>query len=91
MKDYQYPIDIEWDTNEMVIVVDMWSALEQAYEKGIDAKVFLEKYQSFKTVVKNIGEEKRLGKDFEKVSGYSLYRAVKTARETSKKTLKLEG
>ena len=29
MKDYQYPLDLDWTTGEMVIVRNMWTAVEQ--------------------------------------------------------------
>lgn len=82
--DYQYPLDTDWTTDEMVKVVDLWSALEQAYEKGISPKEFLTRYQAFKTVVTTISEEKRMGNQFEKLTGYSLYRTVKQATEQEK-------
>ena len=43
----------------------------------------------FKTIVKSIGEEKRLGKEFESVSGYSLYRVVQMSKNASKR-IKME-
>ena len=60
MKDYQYPLDLDWTTEEMVIVTNMWTAVEQANETGLPVDKFLTTYQQFKTVVKSIGEEKRL-------------------------------
>lgn len=89
MKEYQYPIDLDWTTEEMVAVTNMWTAVEQANEIGIAIATFLEKYKAFKEVVKSIGEEKRLGNEFEKVSGYSLYRTVQQARKQEKGILKI--
>ncbi|MEI5995465.1 UPF0223 family protein [Candidatus Enterococcus mansonii] len=89
MKDYQYPLDLDWTTDEMVIVTNMWSAVEEANETGIDTTVFLAKYKQFKTVVKSIGEEKRLGNEFQKASGYSLYRTVQQAKKQESGRLKL--
>ncbi|MTD38726.1 hypothetical protein GIX45_08800 [Erwinia sp. CPCC 100877] len=89
MKDYQYPLDLDWSTEEMVIVTNLWSAVEAANEQGIDATAFLKSYQAFKQVVKSIGEEKRLGKEFEKASGYSLYRTVQQAKKQQTGKLKL--
>ncbi|MBM7688152.1 hypothetical protein BCR24_00050 [Enterococcus ureilyticus] len=89
MKEYQYPLDLDWTTDEMVIVTDMWSAVEEAYESGIDTVRFLNTYKEFKTVVKSIGEEKRLGNEFEKASGYSLYRTVQQAKKQGSGKLKL--
>ena len=91
MQDYQYPLDLDWTTEEMVIVMKMWEDLELANEKGIDNARFLKSYQQFKTVIPSIGEEKKLGKEFEKVSGYSLNRTVQAAKKNQKKILKMNG
>ncbi|MEI5992025.1 hypothetical protein A5881_003565 [Enterococcus termitis] len=89
MKDYQYPLDLDWTTAEMVIVTNLWSAVEQANETGIDTNAFLNTYKEFKTVVKSIGEEKRLGNEFQKASGYSLYRTLQQAKKQESGRLKL--
>ncbi|EOI6493751.1 UPF0223 family protein [Enterococcus hirae] len=91
MQDYQYPLDLDCTTEEMVIVMKMWEDLELANEKGIDNARFLKSYKQFKTVIPSIGEEKKLGKEFEKVSGYSLYRTVQAAKKNQKKILKMNG
>ncbi|EGO7785152.1 UPF0223 family protein [Enterococcus faecalis] len=89
MKDYQYPLDLDWTTEEMVIVTNMWTAVEQANETGLPVEKFLTTYQQFKTVVKSIGEEKRLGREFENASGYSLYRTLQQAKKQGSGKLKL--
>ncbi|HHD1662109.1 TPA: UPF0223 family protein [Enterococcus faecalis] len=89
MKDYQYPLDLDWTTEEMVIVTNMWTAVEQANETGLPIDKFLTTYQQFKTVVKSIGEEKRLGREFENASGYSLYRTLQQAKKQGSGKLKL--
>lgn len=80
MRDYQYPLDLDWTTDEMVAVMGMWAVLEQAYEEGVAVASFMEAYKAFKKVVPSIGEERRLGREFEKLSGYSLYRALQAAK-----------
>ncbi|EGO2594400.1 UPF0223 family protein [Enterococcus faecalis] len=89
MKDYQYPLDLDWTTEEMVIVTNMWTVVEQANETGLPVDKFLTTYQQFKTVVKSIGEEKRLGREFENASGYSLYRTLQQAKKQGSGKLKL--
>ncbi|EHH1655256.1 UPF0223 family protein [Enterococcus faecalis] len=89
MKDYQYPLDLDWTTEEMVIVTNMWTAVEQANETGLPVDKFLTTYQQFKTVVKSIGEEKRLGREFENASGYSLYRTLQQAKKQGSGKLRL--
>lgn len=89
MKDYQYPLDLDWTTDEMVVVTNMWTAVEKVYETGLETTTFLSIYKQFKEVVKSIGEEKRLGNEFERVSGYSLYRAVQQARKQGTGKIKM--
>ncbi|MBO0444036.1 UPF0223 family protein [Vagococcus fluvialis] len=79
-EDYNYPLNPDWTTEELISVVDMWSKLEEAYEKKVQAEDFLTTYADFKKVVKSIGEERQLGREFEEVSGYSLYHVVKQAK-----------
>ena len=89
MENYQYPLDLNWSTEEMILVVNFWADLEKVYEQGMDRKAFLNSYQSFKSVVKSIGEERKLGREFEELSGYSLYHAVKQAKASQAKKIKM--
>ncbi|MDR2832853.1 MAG: UPF0223 family protein [Streptococcaceae bacterium] len=89
--EYTYPLDLEWSMDEMVKVTNFYAVVEQAYEEGIKAENFLVKYQEFKTVIRSIAEEKRLGREFEKVSGYTIYKVVKKAQEIQKGRFKMEG
>lgn len=91
MKDnYQYPIETYWNQEELIKVMRFYQAVEAAYETGIDTEKFKKAYRDFKSVVPAIGEEKRLSKEFEVVSDYSIYRAVKTMRETTQKRMKVK-
>ncbi len=64
--------------------------VEAAYEDKVEAKKLLESYKEFKLVVPSKSEEKRLGREFETVSGYSLYRAVQAAKEKREGKISLE-
>lgn len=88
-RNYEYPIDLDWSREEMIDVVELWRQVELAYEKGTDRADFLEQYRLFKQVIPSKGEEKRWSKQFEDSSGYSLYRVVKAARESSQQKVKL--
>lgn len=84
MRNYSYPLDKDWSTQEIITVMAFYNAVEKVYEKGIDVDAFHAAYQQFKGVVPAMSEEKRLGKEFESISGYSIYQAVnqmKTTRE----------
>jgi uncharacterized protein YktA (UPF0223 family) len=88
-QNYEYPLNLDWNTEEMVAVIAMWNAVEKAYEKGVKISDLLTAYQDFKKVVPSIGEEKQLGKQFESSSSYSLYRTIKNAKEKQKGVLKM--
>ena len=61
-KNYSYPLDLSWSTEELASVLSFFNQVEQAYEQKADARIYLEAYKAFKKVVPSIGEEKRLGK-----------------------------
>ncbi len=90
-KSYSYPLNPAWSTTEIETVVAMLRAVEDAYEVGINRQVLLRRYRAFKKIVNSKAEEKQIGREFEKESGYVLYRVVKAAQETSAKKIKIAG
>jgi uncharacterized protein YktA (UPF0223 family) len=86
---YSYPIDEDWSHDEITTVINFFNLVEEANESGIDKERFLNGYKKFKTVVKSIGEEKRLGREFQEVSTYSIYHTVKKDKETPSKRFKM--
>ncbi|MBD5806007.1 UPF0223 family protein [Lactobacillus sp. 0.1XD8-4] len=90
-QNYSYPLDPSWTTKEMEQVIAMFRAVEDAYEVGVDRRLVLECYRAFKQVVPSKAEEKQLGREFEKNSGYVLYQVVKEAQESSTKKIKMVG
>lgn len=87
---FEYPIDMDWEKEEIVQVVELWHLVALAYEAGVNREQFLEQYKLFKQVVPSKGEEKRWGNRFEERSGYSLYRVVKAAKENQQETIHLK-
>ena len=87
-KNYSYPLDLSWSTEELASVLSFFNKVEEAYESKVEAKEYMEAYRAFKKVVPSIGEEKRLGREF--VSGYSLYRATQAAKQKEEGWFSLE-
>ncbi len=87
---YSYPLDPSWTTDEIVTVVTMLRTVEDAYETGVARQQVLDNYRKFKEVVPTKAGEKRVGRQFAKLSGYQLYDVVKTAKESTAKKIKLE-
>jgi uncharacterized protein YktA (UPF0223 family) len=80
--EYQYPIDYDWSTNEIIDVIHFYEAIEHAYEKGVERERMLSVYRRFKEIVPSKAEEKKLCSEFEKMSGYSPYRTMKRVIES---------
>ncbi|MEI4831170.1 MULTISPECIES: UPF0223 family protein [Bacillus] len=78
--EYQYPIDYDWSTEEMVAVIKFYEAIEQAYEKGLKRENLMSLYRNFKEIVPGKAEEKKIDKEFQEVSGYSIYRTIQKAK-----------
>ena len=78
--DYQYPIDYEWSTEEIVSVISFFQGIEKAYEKGIERDQLMNLYKEFKQIVPSKSEEKKVCNEFEEVSGYSAYQVIKKAK-----------
>jgi uncharacterized protein YktA (UPF0223 family) len=81
--EYQYPIDYNWSTDEIVDVIKFFEAIEKAYEKGIERDELMKVYRRFKEIVPSIAEEKTVCGEFEEISGYSSYRTIKKAKVSS--------
>ncbi|MCM2533543.1 UPF0223 family protein [Neobacillus pocheonensis] len=81
--EYQYPIDYNWSTDEIVDVIKFFEAVEKAYEKGIERDEIMNAYRRFKEIVPSKAEEKTICGEFEEISGYSSYRTIKKAKEAS--------
>jgi uncharacterized protein YktA (UPF0223 family) len=81
--DYQYPMAMDWSTEEIIDAIAFYDCVEKAYEKGVERSVLMAIYRRFKEIVPSKAEEKTLCAEFDRVSGYSCYRAVQKARSLS--------
>ncbi len=81
--DYQYPVSLDWSTNEVVDVLAFFECVEKAYEKGIAREQMMNAYKRFKEIVPGKSEEKKVCGEFEETSGYSAYRVIQKAKENT--------
>lgn len=87
MGNYSYPLDPTWTTEETINVVSFLRLIEQAYEQGVTLAELNEGYKNFKQVVDSIGAEKRIGREFEAISGYNMYRVVQDLKQANQAQL----
>ena len=84
---YTYPIDYDLFTAEEVsVIIDFLSLIEDANEKKVkvDPIVLSKKHQDFRRLINSIAMEKKIDRDFENVSGYSIYKTIKKFKDNSK-------
>ncbi|GER70832.1 UPF0223 protein YktA [Weizmannia acidilactici] len=87
--EYQYPISMDWSTQEVIDVIQFFEAVEKAYEKGVEREVLLERYRRFKKIVPGKADERNVCNQFEEASGYSPYRTVKKMKEEQSHVIKV--
>lgn len=87
---YNYPLDINWSTDEITSVLHFLSHVELAYESKVNVKQLLEAYSEFKKVVSSKAQEKQVDREFEKNSGYSTYKVVQEAKKLEEGYFTLE-
>jgi len=79
--DYQYPILYDWTTLETIDVIEFYTCIEKAYEKGVKKEELMIAYKKFKSIVPGKAEENKLCREFEELSGYSAYRTIQKGKE----------
>ena len=78
---YDYPLEPDWSTEEIIEVVGLYNAVEQAYEEGISSIEYMEHYRAFTSIADSKALQKQLDKAFEEASGYSIYKVFKRSQE----------
>jgi len=75
---YSYPIDFDlYTTDEAIFLIEFLASIEDANNKKIIKLVLLENYKKYRNIINSISIEKQLDKDFEKLSGYSIFKTMK--------------
>jgi len=75
---YTYPIDYElYSAEEVSKIIEFLSLIEDANERKVDPIVLSKKHQDFRKIINSISMEKKIDRDFQKVSGYSIYQTIK--------------
>lgn len=87
-RNYQYPLDLTWTSLELAQVISFFNRVEDFYETSVSRDELLAAYRLFKTIVPSKMQEKQLDREFEKVSGYSSYRALQEAKSSERQTIK---
>jgi uncharacterized protein YktA (UPF0223 family) len=75
---YTYPIDFDLYTErEAVVLVEFLALIEDANEGKVNADRLRKMYKKYRNIINSVSAEKQLDKEFEKISGYSIYRTIR--------------
>ncbi len=75
---YTYPIDFDlYSEREAVILVEFLALIEDANEGKVDKDLLKKKHKRFRSIINSISTEKQMDRDFERISGYSIYKTIK--------------
>ncbi|MFD1419740.1 UPF0223 family protein [Lactiplantibacillus songbeiensis] len=87
-ENYQYPLDETWTTSEIITVTNFYRLIETANESTVPKAELLAAYQAFKQIVPAKSLEKQIGREFEAASGYSIYKTMQAAQQTTKQRVR---
>ena len=74
---YTYPIDYDlFSPEEVSVIIEFLSLIEDANEGKVNPIVLSTKHQEFRKIVNSISMEKKIDREFQKVSGYSIYKTI---------------
>ena len=63
----------------IIIVINLYNAVEKAYEEGIEANEFMDSYNAYREVLNSKAEEKKYEREFKDASSYSIFAVYKEA------------
>ncbi|MBB6449439.1 uncharacterized protein YktA (UPF0223 family) [Geomicrobium halophilum] len=88
MKDHvSLPFSMDWTKEEIVKVVNFFTQVDDAYDKGTRAGTILKAYEEFKEVVPAKNEEKTYFRDYERQTNQSCWQTVQQARKVNEDEL----
>ncbi len=75
---YPYPIDFDlYSKLEAIALIEFLALIEDANEGKADKDLLLKMYKKFRSIINSVSTEKQMDKEFEKLSGYSIYNTIK--------------
>ncbi|GMA70623.1 UPF0223 protein [Leuconostoc litchii] len=88
-ENYTLPIDGDWTTKEIITVSTFINTILQVYEEGVVREEILCNYNAYQKIIPAKSEQKRFDKDFERQTGYSIYRTMKLVTTSTKDRVRL--
>ncbi len=74
---YSYPIDYDlYNPDEVIKLVEFYALVEDANEGKVNKEILIKTHNEFRKIINSVSTEKQIDKEFEKLSGYSIYKTI---------------
>ncbi|WP_290034183.1 UPF0223 family protein [Ligilactobacillus cholophilus] len=88
-ENYSYPLMDEWSKDEIIKMVEFYAMVEKANTIGVNRECFLKMVEEFKKIEPSIAAQKQIDHRYKEVSGFSIYKTIKSAQESNQKKFKM--
>ncbi|MGC8257631.1 UPF0223 family protein [Leuconostoc mesenteroides] len=88
-ENYVLPIGGDWTTQDIIIVTNFINSVLGVYEKGSSREEVLKNYDAYRKIMPAKSEQKKFDKDFERQTGYSIYKTIKFVQNSTKDRVRL--
>ncbi|MFC6316345.1 UPF0223 family protein [Lapidilactobacillus achengensis] len=80
---YSYPLDPDWSTAEILLVMHLYNLVEAAYEHQVSVAEFRNVWHEYTHFYPAKMDQRRLDHEFNAVSGYSIYRVQQAVNQAA--------
>lgn len=75
---YTYPIDFDiYTEREAIILVEFLALIEDANEGKVIPGKLKKLHKKYRSIINSVSTEKQMARDFEEISGYSIFKTLK--------------
>ncbi|MFD1465857.1 UPF0223 family protein [Lapidilactobacillus mulanensis] len=89
-ENYAYPIDPDWSKEQLLAAMKIFSDVEAAYENQLNVQAFLSDWREYQRAIPMKMDQKKIDREFEQTTSYSIYQVMKAARNSTRNTIRLE-
>lgn len=87
---YSYSLDPEWNQDQLLATMAIFNLTEDAYETKLNVADFQKAWQQYQTLFPAKMDQRQIDREFERVSGYSIYAVQKAVAQAKSATIKMK-
>lgn len=87
---YSYPLDPEWNQQQLLAVMAIFNLTEDAYETKLKVADFQKAWQEYQKLFPAKMDQRQIDREFKRVSGYSIYAVQQAVAQAKGATIKMK-